>query len=158
MCIHIEEGVYLGLVRVLITYIWVTGGLLILKNKTVFLIYEEFSAPINKKNGKQWGKYVNSSYEVFQRYSASEVPHCHTAQFLLSSVTTSGEVWGKALVGRWGFQQFKAESGEKRTKATFTCHWITAFSPLKVVIFSTRFYGAHACLCDFSFQREVFCF
>lgn len=50
---------------------------------------------------------------------------------------------------------------KERVKATSTCFCLATFSPLKVAIFSpksTHFYGAHACLCNFPFQREVFCF
>lgn len=50
---------------------------------------------------------------------------------------------------------------KERVKATSTCLCLATFSPLKVAIFSpksTHFYGARACLCNFPFQREVFCF
>lgn len=66
----------------------------------MFLISEEFSAQINKKDGKILGKYVNSSHEVFQRYRQcqpeSPTVTLHGACFPLSPhLKKQGE--GKAL-------------------------------------------------------------
>lgn len=103
------------------------------------------------------------------RYSRGTAPASSpaitlAAWFLLSSVSTSEEAVrreGKALWAGEASSSSKQSRGREEGYSNIYMSLYNNLSPLKVVIFSpksTHFYGAHACLCDLSFQREAFCF
>lgn len=118
--------------------IWVMGDLFILKDKTLFLIYEEFSAQINKKMKKIRKVCKLKSWGIPEVQHQGEFPHLHTGctvpAFLCYHIwRSSKEGEGKALWEGEASSSSKQSQGEKREKATFTCHCITTFSPLKLL-------------------------
>ena len=134
----------------------------------MFLIYKEFSAQINKKNGKILGKYVNSSHEVFQRYRQcqpeSPTVTLHSACFPLSphlkkTVRRVKErPCGKARPSLVQSRVGREEGENNVCMSSYSS--VSPPSKLLVLVFKALTFLGHmlVCLRDFSFQREAFFF